>query len=156
MITVSLRNVVAAVYERRVQLTRPSKPRNYAERVFRNECALFLRTSALFACLAGTALSVHADVGSNNPTGTSGEFNGNVTTGCSYDPFSANATRSITDLTVASGVGAYPLAFTRTMNSRYTAGLAGQFGQAGNWTHSLSWSIDSVTTPPGYMPGSYT
>src|SRR5947207_15985931 len=80
----------------------------------------------------------HADVGGNNPTGTSGQFNGNVTTACSYDPYTANATRSITDILVLGGVGTYPLAFTRTMNSRYTvgSGSAPAFGQSGTWTHS--------------------
>ncbi len=49
--------------------------------------------------------SALADVGSNTPTGTAGQLNGHVTTACSYDPYTANATRSITDLVVASGVG---------------------------------------------------
>lgn len=90
--------------------------------------------------------SAFADVGSDNPTGTAGQYNGgNVTTGCSYSPYTANATRSITDLTVAGGVGAYPIAFTRTMNSRYMAGLTKEFGQAGSWLHSFSWSIDTRT-----------
>ena len=31
--------------------------------------------------------SLRAQVGNNNPTGPAGAFNGNVTTGCSYDPF---------------------------------------------------------------------
>jgi RHS repeat-associated protein len=89
--------------------------------------------------------AVSAQVGSDNPTGISGQFNGNVTTGCSYDPYTANATRSITDLVVAGGVGAYPLAFTRTMNSRYTAGVPTSFGPAGSWNHSFGWNIDGIT-----------
>lgn len=94
-------------------------------------------------------VSSFADVGGDNPAGTSGQYNGNVTTGCSYDPYTANATRSITDLVVAGGVGSYPLAFTRTMNSRYTTGANGNapaFGTAGTWTFSYQWTIDSVTT----------
>ncbi len=95
------------------------------------------------------AASAFAQVGNDNPTGTSGQFNGNVTTGCSYDPYTANATRSITDLVVAGGVGSYPLAFTRTMNSRYSAGVgvgnAPAFGAAGTWTHSYQWTIDSTS-----------
>jgi YD repeat-containing protein len=39
----------------------------------------------------------------------------------------------------------YPLAFTRTLNSRYVAGLQSEFGSAGNWRHSFQWSIDSNT-----------
>ena len=105
---------------------------------------------ALLLCVAGGSL--FADVGSDNPTGTSGQFNGNVTTGCSYDAYTANATRSVTDLVVAGGVGSYPLAFTRTMNSRYTAGVGNSpaFGAAGTWTFSYQWTIDSVTVTSGY------
>ena len=91
--------------------------------------------------------AIRADVGGDNPTGTSGQHNGNVTTGGSYDPYTANATRSVTDLVVAGGVGSYPLAFTRTMNSRYTAGggNAPAFGAAGTWTFSYQWTIDPIT-----------
>src|SRR5712692_8514059 len=99
--------------------------------------------------------STFADIGSDNPTGTAGQFNGNVTSGCSYDPYTANATRSITDLVVAGGVGAHPLAFTRTMNSRYTVGVPTPFGPAGSWNHSFGWSIDSVTVSSG-RPTSYS
>ena len=100
-----------------------------------------------------------AQIGNDNPTGTSGQYNGNVTTGCSYDPYTANATRSVTDLTIAGGVGSYPLAFTRTVNSRYTPGVRTELGTAGNWTHSFQWSIEPVTvTSQGKVgrPASYT
>ena len=112
----------------------------------------------LLACFAG---SVFADVGGDNPTGTAGQFNGNVTTACSYDPYTANATRSVTDLVVAGGVGSYPLAFTRTMNSRYTAGVGNQpaFGAAGSWLHNYQWTIDAVTvqkTGSVGLPKSYS
>jgi RHS repeat-associated protein len=82
---------------------------------------------------------VRADVGANNPNGLCGQFNGNVTTGCSYDPFTSNAFRSITDISVANGTGSYPLAFTRTMNSRGPTYPA--FGKAGSWTHNYQWNI---------------
>ncbi len=88
------------------------------------------------------SVALRAEVGGDNPTGITGQFNGNVSTGCSYDPYTANATRSITDLVIAGGVGEYPLAFTRTMNSRRIAGLPNEFGKAGNWRHSYQWSID--------------
>lgn len=100
------------------------------------------------------ASTVCAQVGNDNPTGVCGQFNGNVTTGCSYDPYTANATRSITDITVAGGTGAYPLAFTRTMTSRYIAGLPTEFGPAGSWRHSYQWSINTETTDTG-RPGRY-
>jgi RHS repeat-associated protein len=100
-----------------------------------------------------------AQVGEDNPTGTSGRFNGNVTTGCSYDPYTGNATRTVTDLVVAGAVGAYPLAFTRTMNTRYTPGAGTlEFGQAGTWRHNYQWSIDPITFTGhtvNWMPSSY-
>jgi RHS repeat-associated protein len=115
-----------------------------------------LLVSAIFT---GTVV---AQVGSDNPTGTTGAFNGSVTTGGSYDPYTANATRSITDLDVAGTVGAYPLAFTRTMNSRYLVGGKLEFGPAGTWSHNFQWSIPpqvyqtSVETDPEPLPSSYS
>lgn len=99
--------------------------------------------------LVATGTFVRAQVGSDNPTGITGQFNGNVTTGCSYDPYTGNATRSITDIAVAGAVGAYPLAFTRTMNSRDGTGhVPGQgayeFGKAGGWRHSYQWGINKA------------
>jgi YD repeat-containing protein len=100
---------------------------------------------------------LHAQVGSNNPTGVSGIFNGNITTGCSYDPYTGNATRSITDIAVSAAVGQYPLALVRTYNSRTGAGGAGGFGVAGQWTHNYSWAIES-SAPQNhpFTPSSYT
>ena len=107
-------------------------------------------------------LAGRAQVGNDNPTGISGAFNGNVTTAGSYDPYTGNATRSVTDIVVAGSVGAYPLAFTRTANSRYTPGLTAEFGEAGSWRHSYQWEIDSLTITSNaankwtVMPGAYT
>src|SRR5947207_12943358 len=105
-------------------------------------CTLFVLSS----CLC-TAMVVHADYGNNNPTGVTGEFNGNITTGCSYDPYTGNATRSITDIVVPGAVGAYPLAFTRTLNTRLGASttISYPFGPAGGWRHSYQWEVESVT-----------
>jgi RHS repeat-associated protein len=101
-----------------------------------------------------------AQAGNDNPTGVAGFFNGNVTTGGSYDPYTGNATRSVTDLVVAGSVGAYPLAFTRTANSRYTPGLSGEFAEPGGWRHSYQWSIDGqvIYKPRNQrpMPQDYT
>ena len=47
--------------------------------------------------------SMDAQMGNTNPTGPAGFFNGNVTTGCSYDPFTGNATRAITGYGGAGG-----------------------------------------------------
>ena len=65
-----------------------------------------------------TASPLCAQVGNNNPAGASGIFNGQVGAGCGYDPYTGNATRSITDIAVAGAVGEYPLALVRTANSR--------------------------------------
>ncbi len=93
--------------------------------------------------------------GGNNPTGTFGEFNGNSTTGCSYDPFTGNATRTIVDLAVTGAVGAYPLAWTRTMNSRDTGG--GHLGGGGSWRESYRWAESLGTYLPAQaIPASYT
>ena len=120
-----------------------------------------LRLSAVATAVSLTA-SAMAQVGNDNPAGTAGAFNGEITTGGSYDPYTGNATRSITDLSVAGAVGAYPLAFTRTLNTRYTPGLKSPFGEAGNWRHSYQWTIDSIQYASRasnrwtVMPSSYT
>ena len=88
--------------------------------------------------------TLRAQVGNGNPTGPAGFFNGNTNTGCSYDPLTGNATRSITDLVVAGSVGTYPLAFSRTANSRYQQDENFGFGQAGSWRHSYAWEIDGA------------
>src|ERR1051325_383667 len=115
----------------------------------------------LFILLA--PLSVRGQLGNDNPTGIAGFFNGDVNTAGSYDPYTGTATRSVTDISVAGAVGAYPLAFTRTMNSRYTSsGDKRQFGPSGNWRHSYQWTIEQVvlqksdSTKWTAMPTTYT
>jgi len=61
-----------------------------------------------------------AEQGDNNPTGVAGVFNGNITTGCSYDPYTENAHRQIDDIIVPGSVGAYPLKWIRYWNSHTT------------------------------------
>lgn len=99
-------------------------------------------------------------LGSNNPTGVAGVFNGNVTSGGSYDSYTGNATRVINDIVVAGSVGAYPLAWRRTLTTRDNSG-PNQFGSSGYWRHSYawllytpSWSPDFVSYPDGrtYQP----
>jgi len=113
--------------------------------------ALGSRGLFAFASVVATLLvaSAHAQVGNDNPTGPSGEFGDVVTTGCSYSAYPANAFRSITDIMVAGSVGQYPLAFTRTMTSRYIAGVGTEFGAAGSWRHSWQWSIASTSRVDG-------
>ncbi len=105
-----------------------------------------------------------AQVGNDNPTGPAGIFNGDVTTGGSYDPYTGNATHEIRELTVYGSVGTHPLVFSRIYDSRY-ASYSGQiFGGAGTWSHSYNWWIESspetywnqTQQPPPYSPTSYT
>jgi hypothetical protein len=103
-------------------------------KIFLSKSSSAIAFLGLFACGSATATLPAND----NPTGSAGMFNGNSTTGCSYDPYTANATRTIPDLTVAGAVGAYPLQWSRTMNSR-GAGL-GPLGAGGSWRHSYQWS----------------
>ncbi len=99
---------------------------------------------------------LRAQVGGDNPTGVTGAFNGQITTGCSYDAYTGNATRSCTDITVTS-VGAYPLALVRTANSR-GKGVAITFGLAGHWNHSYNWIVEdsASSTNQNFQPSSYT
>jgi RHS repeat-associated protein len=92
-----------------------------------------------------------AQTGDDNPYG-SGPFNGEVTTGCDYDPYSANARRVVTDISLPSV--SYPLEFTRTSVSRGASQdfPPGQFSTAVNggdlyapttWVHSYQWRVIS-------------
>jgi RHS repeat-associated protein len=85
-------------------------------------------------CLLITISELRGQVGNNNPTGVSGTFNGNVNTAGSYDPYTGNATRTVTDMTVAGAVGEYGLSYSRTWNSRMPI-----------WQHSYNWKIDDIT-----------
>jgi RHS repeat-associated protein len=107
----------------------------------------FFRSFALafLLCLFFPRLSQGAgEVGNNNPTGVTGEYNGSITTGGSYDPFTGNAKRFIDDMTVTGSVGAYPLKWTRVLNTRSGSGA---FGNGGGWKHSYQWGL-SILPPP--------
>jgi hypothetical protein len=87
-----------------------------------------------------SASSVRAQVGGDNPTGVSG-----------------NATRSITDISVAGAVGEYPLALVRTANSRAPS-TTEVFSWSGGWNHNYNWIVED---PPNgntqnFQPSSYT
>jgi RHS repeat-associated protein len=113
----------------------------------KNSFSRIVRSAPVLAAVLSflVPVSLRAQVGNDNPTGVSGQFNGNVTTAGSYDPYTGNATRSITDITVAGAVGAYPLSFTRTMNSRYNADApTWEMGTAGSWRHSYQWSMEPL------------
>ncbi|MFN2622713.1 MAG: hypothetical protein ABR611_07700, partial [Chthoniobacterales bacterium] len=68
--------------------------------------------------------------GNNNPGGVTAEFYGSVTTAGYYDPFTGNAKREVTDLVVPGSIGAYPLTYTRTYNTR-----------GNGWTDNYSWGL---------------
>ena len=123
------------------------------ERTCPGSSASSLRRLLLLLLGALLPLSAFAQ-GIDNPTGVTGVFNGNSSTGCSYDPYTANATRAIPDLTVAGAVGAYPLQWTRFMNSRRAGG--GLFGQGGGWGHSYQWSCTATESVINNYPQSYT
>jgi RHS repeat-associated protein len=108
--------------------------------ITRNSSVILIATVAIAAL---SAQRTNAQMGNDNPTGPSGGFNGNVTTGCSYDPYTGNARRTVTDIVVPGSVGAYPLAFTRVANSRGYSNI-NQFGEGGAWGHSYAWYLNST------------
>jgi RHS repeat-associated protein len=101
--------------------------------------------------LALSNQELRADVGGNNPTGPSGFFNGNITTGRdSYDPLTGNMVHVANDITVAGAVGSYGLSFTRVSNSRSSIGW--QFGLPGAWRHSYEWLMDDSLRTTSQLP----
>jgi YD repeat-containing protein len=75
-----------------------------------------------------------AAVGNDNPLGPTGEYNGSITTAGSYDPYTGNAKRFVDDLVVTGGLGAYPLKWTRVLNTR----------NPGAWAHSYKWTLQET------------
>ena len=118
------------------------------------QCCRVVILSALSFLLCSRDL--HGQVGNNNPTGVSGIFNGQAG-GCGYDPYTGNATRSITDIAVAGAVGEYPLALVRTANSR-TPSTTEVFGVAGGWNHNYNWILEESehSQTQNFHPASYT
>jgi RHS repeat-associated protein len=88
------------------------------------------------------------------PVGVTGIFNGNITTGCSYDPLSHSAHRVIDDIVVPGSVGKYPLKMTRYYNSRqqYYA-TPGSIGLSPGWSYEYAWLLwtagNKVVSPHG-------
>jgi RHS repeat-associated protein len=92
-----------------------------------------------FACL-GLARNAFAQAGNDNPGGVTAEYTGSVNTAGHYDPYTGNAKREIDDIVVAGSIGAYPLKFTRALDTR-GAGAPNQFGEGGGWSHSYTWRL---------------
>ena len=87
------------------------------------------------------------------PIGVTGIFNGNVTTGCSYDPSNHSAHRAIDDLVVPGSIGKYPLKMTRYYNSRQQYYALSAIGLGPGWAHEYSWLLwgagKKVVSPRG-------
>src|SRR5262249_49952907 len=107
----------------------------------------------VLGALISSATVARAGAGNDNPTGPTGMFNGNITTGCSYDAYTGNASRTINDMTVAGAVGAYPLQWVRTLNSRGED--LHDFGGSGGWFHSYGWRCVAPPGPSG-TPTAYS
>jgi RHS repeat-associated protein len=87
------------------------------------------------------------------PIGVTGIFNGNVATGCSYDPLTHSAHREITDMIVPGSIGKYPLKMTRYYNSRQQYYALTAIGLSPGWAHEYSWLLytagEKVVSPHG-------
>jgi len=75
------------------------------------------------------------------PIGVTGIFNGNVTTGCSYDPLTHSAHREVTDIVVPGSIGKYPLRMTRYYNSRQQYYALSAIGLGPGWAQEYSWLL---------------
>ena len=101
------------------------------------------------------------DTGGNyeGPVGVTGIFNGNVSTGGSYDPLSHSAHRAIDDIVVAGSIGKYPLKMTRYYNSRQQYYAWGAIGLSPGWAHEYSWLMwgagTRVISPSGSVQDFY-
>jgi RHS repeat-associated protein len=121
----------------------------------RTPATAWLHRLTLFASLAvllvglGVSASLAQEVDMHNPIGVKGIFNGNVATGCSYDPLSHSAHREVTDIAVPGSIGKYPLKMTRYYNSRHQ--LSGAMGPG--WTFEYYWGLSTdgkkLTYPNG-------
>ena len=87
------------------------------------------------------------------PIGVTGIFNGNVTTGCSYDPLTHSEHREVTDIVVPGSIGKYPLKMTRYYNSRSQYYALNAIGLSPGWAHEYSWLLwagaHKVVSPHG-------
>ena len=87
------------------------------------------------------------------PVGVTGIFNGNVTTGCSYDPLTHSEHREVTDMIVPGSIGKYPLKMTRYYNSRAQYYALNAIGLSPGWASEYSWLLytagERVVSPHG-------
>jgi hypothetical protein len=92
------------------------------------------------ACIA-LGRQAFGQAGNDNPGGVTSDFHGSITTAGYYDPYTGNAKREITDIVVAGSIGAYPLQYTRTLNTR----------GPGGWSNNYGWSLTMFD--PYFNPG---
>jgi hypothetical protein len=105
--------------------------------------------AVLFLAFALAPRALAQEVDMHNPIGITGVFNGNVTTGCSYDPLSHSAHREVTDMVVPGSIGKYPLKVTRYYNSRHI--VAGSMGPG--WSFEYSWAVSTNGSKLTYPNG---
>src|SRR5437868_15311503 len=67
--------------------------------------------------------------GNDNPTGVAGDYGGSITTGGGYDLYTGNGKRVIDDIVVSGALGAYPLKWTRFLDTRI------------GWTNSYQYGL---------------
>jgi hypothetical protein len=139
-----------------IALSKPRNSENVCERSVQRSTPKLRRCVVVMLGTLLVALDPHhlrAQVGNENPTGHAGIFNGNLeNTG--VDPWTGNATRSITDISVAGAAGEYPLALVRTANSRAPS-TTEVFSWAGGWNHNYNWILEDSSLGP-INPKSYT
>jgi hypothetical protein len=107
----------------------------------------------LLGIVAILAVTLHLfAAGEDNPTGVTGDYNGEIRSGCGYDPYTGNARRTVVDLVVPGGVSKTGLAWNRTLNSRYSPPSASADFAKGGWLSSWTWGLDAaqhVSYPTG-------
>jgi RHS repeat-associated protein len=101
----------------------------------------FFSLSFVTFAFVGLSPQVFAQAGNDNPGGVTAEYHGSIATAGYYDPYTGNAKREITDIVVPGSIGAYPLVYTRTWNTR---GISA-------WSHNYEWSM--WVRPPDEDPG---
>jgi hypothetical protein len=113
-------------------------------------CSRWASTAALLLTFVASIL--RAELGNDNPNGPAGDYNGSVTTAGYYDPYTGNGKRVIDDITVPGSVGAYPLKWTRYLNTR-GGSWPNTFGQGAAWSHSYCWGLSIYTNPDPQYEG---
>ena len=107
--------------------------------------AIFFAIALMFATPRLLASDDH------NPIGTTGAFEGVITTGGAYNVLNHSATRQIDDIVVPGAIGKYRLKMTRSYNSRSEVvyGLMGA-----GWTHAYQWGTTTFDEKIYYPNGS--